>query len=313
MISFALSLAFLTFSATCVDAEDPSCCSGGVAPRSDCTGLDQHDCEFHLPQCAWGPSKECPPKPVDTWCCSGGVAPRSDCKGLDQHDCQFHLPQCAWGNWNCSHADGTIVIPDTPPAFPTSFSLVAAPDGYFTEAHMEGNTKTFALKKTGGSQDEHAFEAIFCNATGLYTFFSAQAGMCYYQHSKTCDDNGFRNAVAFLTFARDDTLSLLVNGIDSQSVPFSSSSGNVVWSERTPTCSNELFLDVNVTLSSDNDLLAWSKGSSVVNPLDHSCKVTNRGRTFTAFVPTSTITSKMVETFVAGRISAEGLDCMSGP
>lgn len=44
----------------CASAEDPSCCSGGVAPQSNCTGLDQHDCEFHLPQCAWGTSKECP-------------------------------------------------------------------------------------------------------------------------------------------------------------------------------------------------------------------------------------------------------------
>ena len=100
--------------ATCVKAEDPSCCTGGVAPQSNCTGLDQHDCEFHLPQCAWGPSKEC-----------------------------------------------------SPPSFPTSFSLVAAPYGYFTEAHMDGNTKTYAMRKIGGSQDLQAFEAIFCNATGL--------------------------------------------------------------------------------------------------------------------------------------------------
>ena len=39
--------------------EDPWCCSAGVAPESDCKGLGQHDCEFHLPQCAWGP---CPPR-----------------------------------------------------------------------------------------------------------------------------------------------------------------------------------------------------------------------------------------------------------
>jgi hypothetical protein len=77
--------------------EDPWCCSAGVAPESDCKGLDQHDCEFHVPQCAWGPSKDCPlPPPLPT-CCSAGVAPESDCKGLDQHDCEFHVPQCAWG------------------------------------------------------------------------------------------------------------------------------------------------------------------------------------------------------------------------
>ena len=28
--------------------EDPWCCSAGVAPESDCKGLDQHDCEFHV-------------------------------------------------------------------------------------------------------------------------------------------------------------------------------------------------------------------------------------------------------------------------
>ena len=33
----------------------PWCCSGGVAPQGACAGLDQHDCEFHEPQCAWGP------------------------------------------------------------------------------------------------------------------------------------------------------------------------------------------------------------------------------------------------------------------
>ncbi len=35
--------------------DDPWCCSGGT----DCAGLNQHDCEFHLPQCAWGPT-DCP-------------------------------------------------------------------------------------------------------------------------------------------------------------------------------------------------------------------------------------------------------------
>eukprot|EP00505_MAST-04D_sp_SCG-Rhode-Island_P001340 Stramenopile-MAST_4_protein_1340 len=244
--------------ATCVRADDPWCCTGGVAPESNCTGLDQHDCEFHLPQCAWGPSKKCPS------------------------------------------------------SFPTSFSLVAAPDGHFTEAHMDGNTKTFAMRKVGGSQDVHAFEAIFCNTTGLYTFSSAQVGNCYYQHSKTCDDLSFRNAVAFLAQARDDTLTLLVNGINPKSVPFSSSGGNIVWSERTPACSDEAFLYVNVTLSADNALLAWSRGSAVINQLNNTCTVTNTGRTFTKFVSSSNITSKMVETFVNGRIAVEGLDCLSG-
>ena len=32
---------------------DP-CCSAGVAPQSECAGLDKNDCIFHLPQCAWG-------------------------------------------------------------------------------------------------------------------------------------------------------------------------------------------------------------------------------------------------------------------
>ena len=245
--------------ATCVKAEDPSCCTGGVAPQSNCTGLDQHDCEFHLPQCAWGPSKEC-----------------------------------------------------SPPSFPTSFSLVAAPYGYFTEAHMDGNTKTYAMRKIGGSQDLQAFEAIFCNATGLYTFYSAQAGNCYYQQSNSCDDPSFRNAVAFLADARDDTLILLVNGINPKSVPFSSSTGNIVWSERTPACSDEAFLYVNVTLSTDNALLAWSRGSAVINQLNNTCTVTNTGRMFTNFVSSSNITSKMVETFVNDRIVGEGLNCLSG-
>ena len=334
ILPLPLAILATTFSATCVEAQDPWCCSGGVSPQTNCTGLNQRECEFHLPQCAWGPSKDCPPEP-DPWCCSGsgGVSPQVNCTGLNQRDCEFHLPQCAWGpSKKCprneaiaTHAgrvsatsllgssSSASAMTINPPSFPTSFSLVAAPDGYFTEAHMDGNAKTFSLKKTGGSQDKQAFEAIFCNATGLYTFFSAQAGMCYYQQSKTCNDLSFRNAVAFLTFAKDDTLSLLMNGISLEAVPHSLSNGTIVWSERTPTCSNESFLYVNVTLSAENALLAWSRGSSVINPLDRSCKVTNRGRTFTKFVPTSTITNEIVEAFVSRRVAAEGLNCLSGP
>ena len=36
-------------------------CSGGVAPQSDCAGLDQHDCEFHLPQFHLGRPPRRPP------------------------------------------------------------------------------------------------------------------------------------------------------------------------------------------------------------------------------------------------------------
>ena len=86
----------------------------------------------------------------------------------------------------------------------------------------------------------------------------------------------------------------------------------IVWSERTPACSDEAFLYVNVTLSADNALLAWSRGSAVINQLNNTCTVTNTGRTFTKFVSSSNITSKMVETFVNGRIAVEGLDCLSG-
>ena len=31
------------------------CCSAGVAPESDCAGLDQHDCEFHFAAVRLGP------------------------------------------------------------------------------------------------------------------------------------------------------------------------------------------------------------------------------------------------------------------
>ena len=34
--------------------EADRCCMSGIAPQTDCAGLSQHDCEFHLPQCAWG-------------------------------------------------------------------------------------------------------------------------------------------------------------------------------------------------------------------------------------------------------------------
>ena len=71
--------------------EAPWCCSSGVAPESDCAGLDQHDCEFHLPQCAWGP---CPPaadhslsassatgSAATSAACYEGCGMDDDCKG----------------------------------------------------------------------------------------------------------------------------------------------------------------------------------------------------------------------------------------
>ena len=135
--------------------------------------------------------------------------------------------------------------------------------------------------------------------------------MCYFQKS-ACDADGFSNSVAFLAFARDDTLSLLYHGINRDSVP-DTSGGDVVWVERTPTCSNQSFLDVNVTLAQNGNLLAWSHGSSVVNPIDHSCTVNNIGREFTKFVPTSSVINSDVETFVSKRIASEELDCLAGP
>jgi hypothetical protein len=104
------------------------------------------------------------------------------------------------------------------------------------------------------------------------------------------------------------TFTLLVDGISPKAVPVSGPSSEVVWVDRTSTCSNRTNRDMNVTLAADNSLLGWSRGSTIYDK-DHSCSVANIGRTITQFVPKSVVDSAEVEAFVAKRIAAGKLSC----
>jgi hypothetical protein len=172
---------------------------------------------------------------------------------------------------------------------------------------MEANLSSFAVQKAGQEEiGDGAFAANFCNASGMFAYISVPTG-CVYQPGP-CDEDGWRNSKAFLGFVGDMTFTLLVDGISPKAVPVSGPSDEVVWVDRTPTCSNRASRDVNVNLAADNSLLGWSRGSTLYDK-DHTCSVTNVGRTITQFVPKSDIDSAKVEAFVAKRIAAKKLSC----
>ena len=165
------------------------------------------------------------------------------------------------------------------------------------------------MQKTGGSStDANDFSANFCNATGMFAYVSFPSG-CYYQKT-SCDIHGWKdNSVPFLGLVRDETFTLLINGINQKAVPVPGPGREVVWMVRAPACSGHASRDVNVTLAADNSLLSWSHGSSIVNPIDHSCSVANWRKTITQFRPTSDLDGAKVEAFVRHRIAVEGLHC----
>lgn len=205
--------------------------------------------------------------------------------------------------------------PAFPPAFPPSFSLVVAARGNGTAAHLDVNTTTFAMRQTGGTAGQHSFTANFCNASGMFAYFSAQSG-CYYQRAGlagACDYDGWMNSRAFLGLVHDSTFELLVKGISLKAEAVPGPSGEVVWMDRTPTCPNlAANRDDNVTLAANDSLLGWSRGSTIYGPPGsnpRSCTVANDAYMVTRFVPSSDIDSAQVGAFVAGRIAAQQLVC----
>ena len=138
------------------------------------------------------------------------------------------------------------------------------------------------VKTTGGLQDAKAFSAIFCNATGMFGYYSAMPGNCFYQQA-TCDRASFLELVNFVSGPTAATLGLMVNGIAPQAVPVPGSGDTTTWVDRTRVCSDQYNLDANVTLAADNTPLGWSQGATAIDPLNRSCTVSNAGAAITRF------------------------------
>lgn len=166
------------------------------------------------------------------------------------------------------------------------------------------------VKTTGGLQDAKAFSAIFCNATGMFGYYSAMPGNCFYQQA-TCDRASFLELVNFVSGPTAATLGLMVNGIAPQAVPVPGSGDTTTWVDRTRVCSDQYNLDANVTLAADNTPLGWSQGATAIDPLNRSCTVSNAGAAITRFAAHASIEGAQVEAFVAKRVAAEGLYCSS--
>jgi hypothetical protein len=201
-----------------------------------------------------------------------------------------------------------------PPAFPRQYSLkIWNPGSGGKSVNVSADMASFALMSKGAvaiAGDEKRFSAIFCNASGMFAYYSEMEGNCFYQQT-TCDASGFRDSIDFLF---DDTLTLMYQGIDPHALPEAAADGqpgHVTWMVRKSTCSDQYNIDHNVTVDGDGSLVGWSKGQAVVDPLSHACSVRYQERAITDFKPVSSVTHATAEAFVNSRIVSESLYCSS--